>query len=331
MDKQIDINLLIIRLFSGEATPNEKEVIATWLNQSAENKKLYSDLQEIWLSSGIENNTDQYHLEEAIRTFKSKIRKENQQKKTAINFRLILTWAAILVLILALPFSYYLGIRSTARQNSMTTISCAFGDRTSIVLPDSTRVWLNSGSSVSFNPDFNQRTRKVILDGEAFFAVSKDRNHPFHVFANQIDIQVLGTQFNVKAYSGEHTISTTLVEGSLQVFSKTEKIRIKPFEKMVYNKLDQKMELQALNDISPDTEWKDGRLIFRNQSLEELEPILERWFDVDIIFADEQVKKKRFTGILERESILEALSYFDLSNLVECQIQGNKIIIKSEK
>ena len=90
------------------------------------------------------------------------------------------------------------------------------------------------------------------------------------------------------------------------------------------------MNLYTLNDVAPDTEWKDGRLIFRNQSLEELEPMLERWFDVDIVFADEEVKKRRYTGVLIRESILEAISYFDLSNLVECQIQGNKIIIKSE-
>ena len=91
------------------------------------------------------------------------------------------------------------------------------------------------------------------------------------------------------------------------------------------------MVLLEIKDTSADTEWKEGRLVFRNESLDELAPKLRRWFDVDIVFADEKVKQRRFTGVLERESILEVISYFDLSKYVDCRIQGNKIIIRSEK
>jgi len=331
METPITIDILIIRLFSGEANPDEKQKINVWLGQSAENKKLYADLREIWLSAGIQSNTDNYQLENAILKFRNQINSEKYRLKNQFNLQRLLKYAAILILILGLPFSYYIGNRKAKTNNSTTTISCAFGDKSSIILPDSSRVWLNSGSKLTINSDFKNGVRKVILEGEAFFSVSKDKKHPFSVKTSDIDIEVLGTKFNVKAYPDESSVSTTLVEGSLDITSSYENTRIKPDQKLVFSKVSKKMALQEIKDTSADTEWKDGRLVFRNESLGELAPKLRRWFDVDIVFADERAKHRRFTGVLERESILEVISYFDLSKYVECRIQGNKIIIKSEK
>ncbi len=331
METPISIDILIIRLFSGEANPDEKQKIEEWLGQSVENKKLYADLREIWLSAGIQSNADNYQLEDAILKFRNQINSEKYRMKNRVNLQTLLKYAAILILILGLPFSYYIGNRNAKSDNSTTTISCAFGDKSSIILPDSSRVWLNSGSKLTFNSDFKSGARKVTLEGEAFFSVSKDKEHPFRVKTADIDIEVLGTKFNVKAYPDENSVSTTLVEGSLDISSPYENTRIKPDQKLVFSKESKKMALSEIKDTSADTEWKDGRLVFRNESLGELAPKLRRWFDVDIVFADERVKQRRFTGVLERESILEVISYFDLSKYVKCSIQGNKIIIKSEK
>ena len=329
MENQESIHLLILRLFSGEADASEKKTIAKWLGLSAENKKLYSDLREIWLSTGIQGNADQYDLENAIRNFRDHIDKSADKHKRRIAFIQFVKYAAVFILALALPFSYNYVTQNTA-QRSMTTIYCALGDKSNIILPDSTKVWLNSGSKLTFNSDFKHGGRKVFLEGEAYFSVSKDKDNPFHVKTSDVEIKVLGTQFNVKAYPDEISVSTTLVEGSLQVSGPNENRLIKPDEKLIFDKRTGKMTVNELTDTSSDTDWKKGRLIFRNESLEELESKLERWFDVDIVFADEQVKQRRFTGILERESILEVISYFDLSKYVECRIQRNKIIIKTK-
>jgi len=328
MENQTDINVLLIRLFSGEAEPEEKKKIANWLDLSAENKKLYCDLREIWLSSGIETNADDYHLEEAILKFKNQISKETLNQKKQIDFNRFLKYAAILALALLLPLSYYMGTRNNT-DDSITTISCAFGDKSSIILPDSSRVWLNSGSKLTFSSNF-KNGRKVSLEGEAFFSVAKDKNHPFRVKTAEVEVEVLGTRFNLKAYPEEKSVSTTLVEGSVNISSKYGSTLMKPDQKLVFDKGSKKMEVQELTDTAPETEWKDGRFVFRNESLAELKPKLERWFDVDIVFGDDMVKDRRFTGVLGRESILEAVSYFDLSNFVSCQIQGNKIIINSQ-
>ena len=331
MEISNSMDILIIRLFSGEADSYEKKKIADWLEQSAENKKLFADLQEIWLTAGIQSNADNYNLEEAIRKFSEQIRKERYQIKNQITFHQFLKYAAIFFLILSLPFGYYIGTKRSMSDNSKIVISCAFGDKSSIILPDSSRVWLNSGSKLTFNTDFNTKVKNVFLEGEAFFSVSKDKKNPFRVKTTDISIEVLGTTFNVKAYPEENSVSTTLVEGSLQISSQYQNTRIKPDQKLVYSKETKKMSLNEIKDTSQETEWKDGRLVFRNESLGDLAPKLQRWFDVDIVFADDRAKKRRFTGVLERESILEVISYFDLSKFVECRIKGNKIIIKSEK
>lgn len=328
MENQTDINILLIRLFSGEADLNEKKRIADWLDLSAQNKKLYSDLREIWLSSGIETNADNYDLESAVLKFRDRINKDQNIQRKQINFDRFLKYAAILIVALLLPFSYYMGTRNNS-DDSITTISCAYGDKSSIVLPDSSRVWLNSGSKLIFSSNF-KNGRKVSLEGEAFFDVSKDKNHPFQVKTADVQIEVLGTKFNLKAYPDEKLVSTTLVEGSVNISSLYGSALMKPDQKLVFDKKSKEMVVQALTDTAPETEWKDGRFVFRNESLAELKPKLERWFDVDIVFGDEQVKNRRFTGVLGRESILEAVSYFDRSNYVSCSIQGNEIIINSQ-
>lgn len=329
MENTTDINILLIRLFSGESNPEEKKAIADWLEQSADNKSLYNDLREIWLSSGIQSNADEYDLERAIFRFRAKVNNGRKNAVLNINLRPVTRYAAIFLLALSLPLSYYLGIHYSSSNDSLTTITCAYGDKSAIVLPDSSHVYLNSGSKLTFNSNF-RNGRKVELQGEAYFEVTKDRDHPFQVKTTDVDIEVLGTKFNLKAYSEEKTISTTLVEGSVKISSKYQQKIMVPDEKVTFDKESRKMTVKRISDASIDTGWKDGRFVFRNETLAELKPRLERWFDVDIVFGDEQVKNRRFTGVLSRESILEAITYFDHSNYVECSIQGNKIIINTQ-
>jgi ferric-dicitrate binding protein FerR (iron transport regulator) len=320
-----NIHQLIIRLFAGEANSEEKKTIEAWLNDKPENRKLFDELKEIWLSSGIEHNPNHYDVEKAILQFRQKTRFLIEKTSRKQQPYRIMRYAAILLLAAALPFSYYYGKQSILPSDAFTTITCALGDKTSIVLPDSSRVFLNSGSKLTFNTDFKNGSRRIFLDGEAFFKVRKDPHNPFRVKTSAIEVEVLGTQFNLEAYSNEPIISTTLVTGSLKVTGNNRSAMIKPNQKLVFDKETRQMKIQELADLSPETDWKDGRLVFGNQSLGELKHDLERWFDVDIHFADEQVKSRRFTGTLERESILEVISYFGRSKYVAYHINDNVI------
>ncbi|SHJ88566.1 FecR family protein [Tangfeifania diversioriginum] len=331
MDIKENIQRSVIRLFIGEANPDDKSIVRDWLRQSPENKRLYDELKDIWLASGTINNSDNYELENALQYFRNKIHtpKEVNQKRTFIYNAL--KYAAIFLLVVAIPFSYFIGKKNNHIEDTYSTVTCQLGDKSMIFLPDSSQVWLNSGSKLTFNNNFTKGKREVFLEGEAYFSVTKDTDNPFRVKSGKIDVEVLGTEFNLKAYPDENQIATTLIKGSVKIIGPSNRTVISPGQKLVYNNETDKMALYELSDTAPETEWKEGRLVFRNESLNELELKLERWFDVDIVLADEAVGEKRYTGILERESILEVMSYFSLARSVDYEIDGNRVTFFTKK
>ncbi|MFV0591012.1 MAG: FecR family protein [Draconibacterium sp.] len=331
MDFNKDIQKSIIRLFISKATPDDRNIVRDWLNQSPENKKLYHELRDIWLASGTLKNSDNYQLEKEIQRFRQRIQNDDTSDRKKFTIRKVLKYAALFLLLLSIPFSYFVGTQSNRSEVTFSTVTCQLGDKSIVFLPDSSQVWLNSGSKLTFSNTFKNGAREVYLDGEAYFSVSKDEDNPFRVKSGNITVSVLGTKFNLKAYPDENQISTTLIKGSLRVESPKGQSIIEPGQKLVYDKRTSKTNLYELSDTSPETEWKEGRLVFRNESLKELELKLERWFDVDIVLADEAVGEKRYTGILERESILEVMSYFKLAHSVDYEIDGNKVTFFTSK
>jgi transmembrane sensor len=330
MDHDEKIHKLIVRLLAGEATTEEKHFIDDWLNQHSDNKKLFNELREIWLVTGIETNADEYKVDEAIREFLFKTRFLTANTSHRYGITRILQYAAILILALAIPVTYWFARESKPAEDSFTTIICPFGDKTNIYLPDSSQVWLNSGSKLTFSNNFTTGSRSLFLEGEAYFTVRKDEKNPFVIKTSALSVEVLGTEFNLKAYPDEAHAMVTLVTGSLMVKNNLHSSMVVPGQRLIYETESHEVTIENLSDLAPETEWINGRMVFRNQSLEELELKLERWFDVEIEFADELVKSRRFSGTLERESILEVISYFGISQYVDYRINGNIITFFSE-
>lgn len=331
MRSEKNIHELIVRLFSGEASPEDKKKIDSWLEKSHENKTLFNDLKEVWLSAKNKSNNEEYNVDDAIQNFLDKIKKEKEKEYKMHRFSSILRYAAVFLLFLAIPATWWWSQKTPSDAENFTTILSAYGDRSTIYLPDSSKVCLNSGSKITFNNSFDNGTRSLFLEGEAYFSVKKDAEIPFIVNTSDMNVEVLGTEFNLKAYPDEETVSVTLVSGSLEVSNSKETTMVTPRQKLLYKKTDHSLITENLADLAPETEWKNGRLVFRNESLEELERKLERWFDVEIEFADETVRTRRFSGTLERESILEVIAYFGNSQYVDYQLDGNVITFLSEK
>lgn len=319
------IQIAIVRLFSGEADTDDKHLVDDWVKQSADHKKMFDELKDIWLAAGTLHNADHYALERDILKYGGRIKERETGRHWNILINKVLKYAAIFLFLVAIPLSYYYGKKSNQPEYSWSTVTCQLGDKSMILLPDSSKVWLNSGSKLTFNNNFTEGKREVHLEGEAYFSVAKNPNNPFTVNCGTLSVEVLGTEFNLKAYPDEEKISTTLIEGSVEVRGNQNKVVLTPGQKLVYHTQTSKMTLYKLSDTAPETEWKEGRLVFRNESLGELEQKLERWFDVDIALADDEVSEKRYTGILERESILEVMSYFSLAKSVGYKIDGNKV------
>ena len=204
-----------------------------------------------------------------------------------------------------------------------THIVAGKGIRKKVVLPDGTLVWLNAGSKLSYDTGFNQqKIRQVFLTGEAFFDVSHRKSQPFIVHTEKISVKVLGTAFNIQAYPGENKSEATLIRGSIELSvndQSGQKVILNPSEKFAFST---EKKTMVINHVEPvkigndeyieETSWKDNQLVFQDETLEDLKPRLERWFNIQISIRSDLPKHYRFTGVFKNETINEALEAMQL-------------------
>ncbi len=252
--------------------------------------------------------------------------------------RLLFLAATCIFLVSVASVAIYLNkISSTSLANTIakSEVSTKKGSRTKIQLPDGTTVWLNSSSKLTYdNKNFGNEIREVSLTGEAYFDVVKNKAKPFIIHTAKMDIKVLGTVFNVKCYPGEKTTETSLIHGSVEVSvdGRQDKIIMKPNEKLIImndkaitakkttetssNKTSKEykpiIELSHLtlypsNNEIVETGWVQNKLVFTNESLEDVASKMQRWYSVTIVIKNEQLKKELLTGIFEKETIQQAL------------------------
>jgi ferric-dicitrate binding protein FerR (iron transport regulator) len=204
------------------------------------------------------------------------------------------------------------------------TIETPKGGKYQIILPDGSKVWLNSVSSLRFPAKFNGKERNVELTGEAFFDVAKNINKPFIVKTNDMNVFVTGTQFNVMAYSDENYSSTTLVEGSVHVSNLNSKVVLKPGEQVVSN-VGAKLS-KSIADVEQNIAWKNGLFQFNDSDMRTVMNQISRWYDVTIEYKG-AVPEKYFGGYISRDSKLsQVLKMLELSG-VKFRIEEKKIIV----
>jgi len=204
------------------------------------------------------------------------------------------------------------------------TIETPKGGKYQITLPDGSKVWLNSVSSLRFPAIFNGEERNVELKGEAYFEVAKNKEKPFVVKTNDMNVIVTGTEFNVMAYSDENYSATTLVEGSVRVSSPNSDIVLKPGEQVVSNE-GAKLK-KSLADVELNIAWKNGLFQFNDSDMRTVMNQISRWYDVSIEYKG-GVPEKHFGGYISRESKLsQVLKMLELSG-VKFKIEEKKIIV----
>jgi transmembrane sensor len=203
-----------------------------------------------------------------------------------------------------------------------------------LVLSDGTEVMLNSESKLKYPVIFSDNSREVELEGEAFFKVTKSTKIPFVVKANDLNVTVYGTVFNVSAYSSETLVQTTLVEGSVGVSinNKTTESDIKliPGQQLTYYKSNGNSETKEVN-TEQFIAWTKGMFVFENEPIENILKVLSRWYDFDIEFKDDNIKNQRFTISLGRyDQVSKILDMISISSDVKFSTKGNSILVNSE-
>lgn len=223
----------------------------------------------------------------------------------------------------------YDNISGDAAALHYNTITTPKGRFFQIVLPDQTKVWLNAASSLRYPTAFTGNERRVEIDGEAYFEVAKNPSAPFIVKINdETSVKVLGTHFNINAYTNEDQIKTTLLEGSVQISGKNTLATIKPGQQAKISRSSASSSIQIAESVNTDKvmAWKNGVFDFDDASLEEVMHQLERWYDIDVVY-EQGVPKIEFVGKMGRDlSLKGVLRGLELSK-VRFKLEGRKLMV----
>jgi len=218
------------------------------------------------------------------------------------------------------------GARTDEAAIQYNTLSTPKGSSYQLILPDGTKVWLNTASSIRFPIAFQGKERRVVLQGEAYFEVTKDSEKPFFVEANQSLIKVLGTSFNISAYKKDHNVVTTLLEGGVNVASANGQVVLKPGQQATVNVQTQTIE-KSVADIRSITAWKEGVFRFNNASVETIMQALSRWYDIEGV-TYEGHSEDRFSGTFHRsKSINQLFQSLEKMSSIKFEIQERRVKI----
>lgn len=352
---------LIVKRLTNTLDWEEAEILQQWIDISPENRRIFDEVSDIWLASasGADQNINAAEALKKVKLRLGEVKIEKEKRKAGRLLIPVLKIAAFALLILTVgTLSYYAGISHDKPSSDLTIIEAPFGSRTTVNLPDGTHVWLNGGSILKFGNSFNKSDRTVSITGEGYFDVKPSRKLPFVVNTGEIRIKVLGTAFNIKAYPDEGLVETTLERGSLAIeklnskgesvpqtvlepnqratFIKGEgKVHLSDIDKKVNEKsvqperkpVREKLLISKKIDTEIFTSWKDNKLVFRNEPFESLTIKLERWYGVNIVIEDEEIKKYHFNGTFEKETIHDVLNIIHFALPIKYSVKHDQISI----
>lgn len=216
----------------------------------------------------------------------------------------------------------------------MQTISSRQGMVSQFLLADGTRVWLNSGSELQFPTRFAGDKREVMLKGEAFFEVTKDKKQPFRVNANDLKIDVLGTSFDVISYSDDCNSEVILAKGKVDLSSENGEIKkqyglLKAGERAIYEKTKKSINIQSV-DVDKYISWREGNLIFRDDCMKDVVDRLSRWFNVEIIVNDPEINRYIYKATFRNENLIQVLNLLKLSAPIDYRITHRSLLSNGE-
>ncbi|MGH2644038.1 MAG: FecR family protein [Chitinophagaceae bacterium] len=377
MDGEFHIWMLITKKLSGEATTAEEEELHDLLRKQPSWQYSYDMISKWWGS--IEDKGEDADTLASWEHLKEQIPNEEYLLKAGISLEAVddaaivsterrnHSWKSFAwisgVLILLCVISFYLikgNIGKSGRyltssgKNTISEISTKYGSKSRVTLPDGTTVWLNSGSNLFYNnKSFGESDRVVTLSGEAFFNVTHDPERPFIIHAGKINVEVLGTSFDVKNYPDDKTVEATLIKGSIEITFLNDpdrKVLLKPDEKLtVYD--DGTTQTKSINNsvapaikneykISPltilpadstvvETSWVQNKLAFSSESFSQLAVQMERWYNVKINFSGNRVQQYHFTGIFEDETLDQALRALQITAPFHYKVEKNEVYISN--
>jgi len=338
-----EIKAFITCYLTGDINRVQLEELNRWINECEENKELFNTFKSTWILSGMTNTKDQFFENQSWENLQKKLDFEMDDPEQESNLKKItlfkkLQTAAIWLLFFGFgSLITYLATSNKLAQNFKTEITVPFGTKTTAKLPDGSTVYLNAGSTIIYNQDFNKTKRLVYLSGEAYFKVATNKSKPFEVITSYLTVRATGTKFNVKAYPNESSITATLVEGKIDIRktadqNNTNRVELKPKQCFVYFKTEKQTKPSTTNiayskptqetteeielnnykvydNVKTElfTSWSEENWVIESETLRTFAPKIERRFNMIIRFRDEEIKDYKFSATIQKETIEQIL------------------------
>jgi transmembrane sensor len=328
MDEVMDrTDKLIEAYLSGQLKDDEYQLLTDFIKLNSQNKQYFYSYIRNW------SPQDNIEATQGWEQLKSKLNRTHSLDqifpKRSIVPGILFRIAA--VLILGLLFG---GLAATLVINKLNSKENTFvfnapkGEKSIINLPDSSKIWLNGGTNIRVSKNFGLTNRTIILNGEAYFEVAKNKILPFNVVANNINIRVTGTKFNVTAYAEDNLIETTIKEGTVQITPQDhksfKKFQLTANQEAIYNRTSSKMVLRTAN-VDIVTSWKNNVLIIENEHYSEVFKKLENWYGVKITVEGKLDYEPNYTLTIKTESLHDILENIRFITPLKFKIEGDQV------
>jgi transmembrane sensor len=323
---ELKLNEIILRQISGKASSEDIMLLDNWLKQDAENYKTYDILYNFHQIASTKETLFVPDKEQAWRNIENRI--TLHQNKKFYTFLKYAAAAAVFFLVGLIANNLWNRNKVNEIARQFSTYIVPAGQKSKIILPDGSKVWLNSGTTLKYSSNYNLDSREVTLDGEAFFEVAKDKSRKFTVYSENTSVEVYGTAFNIKNYAGDKKLELSVKEGKVGFLENGNKI----------SDLSNGDQLKLLKgslicetgkaDINIITAWKNDELVFKATSVKELVKYMERWYGVNITIENGKSVQKKYTFKVKTESLTELLQLINIMTPLRYTINGKDVRIR---
>jgi ferric-dicitrate binding protein FerR (iron transport regulator) len=319
MDKEI-----LEHYFAGDMSEDEKRELFRLMDKDANLREEFIRERNLLTLVRLQKTTEATPSY-AADNYRLLMKKARTGKTRRITLQ-ILKYAAVAALTIGL-WTVWQNRDNTKRQPEeelFTTVETPSGQRTKIILPDGSSVWLNAQTKLTYPNRFSKENRQVKLEGEAFFEVISDAEHPFTVSSELMNVRVLGTRFNVHAYR-EETSTVTLIKGRVEIVTPDSSLTLKPDYQAAVSKTQGITVSKGTPDVCA---WTDGEFFYLNKPLKEIAADLERRFNVSIRITDETLASEIFTYHADENTLLDdILRHLRKTKMLKCKREGKTIVI----
>lgn len=328
MEINENIPEFLLAYLNGEADYEQKVLAEQWLSDS-ENAETFRQLQKI---NGLTSDLGMFNRFD-VQKAKQQVLRKHKANRAKVFLLAIQKVAAILFIpVLLAGIWYFIQHKELSKELNVLSVNQEIitqpGTKSHLFLPDSTEVWLNSASTLKFPSVFKGNERRISLQGEAIFKVFKNKKKPFIVGTSTMDIEAVGTEFNVSAYPGDLKVSTTLAEGKVKITDKADAakvIYIDPGVQVNYDTSSKtyKTENVRVKDVIA---WREGVLIFNETPFYEVAARIGRWFNADVQISDKSIANYRFTGTFTSESLEQVMELLTLTTPITYSINKREVL-----